>query len=225
MRTSFFLLALSFSQVTYAADPCEAAKGWREAVCSFAKTNLQHSAWGFEHGKRDYLLASKLAQEDKRSVDDDVLFAAAMLHDMGAFAPYEIEGVDHAVRSAQVLETVLVPAGFEKSKLENVKKAVLTHSYYATEPPQTNEAIVLHDADTLDFLGHIGAARIFSVVGREKSFPDLLSAFKLLKHFEATLSSKIVGGEFSQELATTRTMQLTMTLKALEGASFGLRNL
>ena len=70
-------------------NPCEKVAGWREALCTFSKTHLVHFAWGYEHGIRDYLLSMKLAQEDGLKVDEEVLFAAGLLHDMGGFPPYE----------------------------------------------------------------------------------------------------------------------------------------
>lgn len=42
-----------------------------------------------EHSERDYCLAEGFAHDDGLEVHADVLFAAAMLHDMAAFAPYD----------------------------------------------------------------------------------------------------------------------------------------
>ncbi|MEZ4750471.1 MAG: hypothetical protein R3B54_07530 [Bdellovibrionota bacterium] len=78
---SFGVLAQSKRE----ADPCVVAKEWRLEVCRFAEANLKHSAWGFEHGKQDYLLAKDLAAADGHAIDDDTLFAASLLHDMGLF--------------------------------------------------------------------------------------------------------------------------------------------
>ncbi len=58
--------------------PAIAARAdWRAAVRQFAEANLQHPAWGASHSLRDYELAKELAAEDRVTLDDDVLFAAA----------------------------------------------------------------------------------------------------------------------------------------------------
>jgi len=48
---------------------------WKTTVFQFAKSNLQHSAWGLAHSERDFQLACTLATEEKLMVDTDVLFA------------------------------------------------------------------------------------------------------------------------------------------------------
>lgn len=209
---------LSFSKNN--DNPCETATGWREAVCIFAKKNLVHFAWGYEHGIRDYLLSVKLAQEDAAKVDDDVLFAAGLLHDIGGFPPYEKEGVDHAVRSAEVIEPVLRAAGFPMEKTDAVKKAILTHSYYHPTPPETPEAVALHDADVLDFLGAISIARILSVAGKEKGIADPKAAIKLLAKFQADLPSKLYGGAFTRNLGKKRADELKHFLQLINDETF-----
>lgn len=155
---------------------------WKQYVVDFARDNLHHSAWGFAHAERDYLLARELATKENLPVDDDVLFAASFLHDMGGFPGYSAPGVDHAVRSAQIVgDTVLQPAGFPARKIEAVANAILHHSYYDHALPATNEGKVLHDADTLDFLGAISVARIVSLTEREAFAPDLSGAVHLLQ--------------------------------------------
>lgn len=72
--------------------------GWREVVRQFAAQHFRNPAWGYSHSVRDYKLAKDLAEADHVTFDDDVLFAAAYLHDIAAFAPWdrEKEGIDHA---------------------------------------------------------------------------------------------------------------------------------
>lgn len=215
---SFVISGSSFGVV----NPCENVTGWREALCSFAKTHLVHFAWGYEHGIRDYLLSMKLAQEDGLKVDEEVLFAAGLLHDLGGFPPYEKEGIDHALRSTQVIDPVLKAAGFPMEKSDAVKKAILTHSYYDPTPPQTPEAIALHDADTLDFLGVISVARLLSVAGKEKGIMDPRAALKLLAKFQSDLTSKLYGGSYTKELGKKRAAELKSFLQLITEETFSL---
>lgn len=77
---------------------------WRSAVYAHAREKLLHSAWGWRHSERDFLLARQIARDEGLAIDEDVLFAAAFLHDSGAIPPFAKDGVDHAVRSAELAE-------------------------------------------------------------------------------------------------------------------------
>lgn len=222
MRAIFVLgMAISLS-ASAAVNPCETKESWRQKVCDFAKKNLVHFAWGYEHGIRDYQLSMQIAKEEGINVDEEVLFAAGMLHDMGGFPPYETEGVDHALRSTQVVSTILEPAGFPMNKLEEVKKAILTHSYYEAKTPETPEAILLHDADTLDFMGAVGVARILSIAGKEKGIDDPKSSMKILTSFSKTLFSRLYGGAYTKKLGEARAQELDAFVKGIDSQTFGL---
>src|SRR5262249_43883109 len=129
---SVFLIFAALSALAFGADdpliPLDTP--WKKAVASFADAKLQHSAWGVAHGQRNYLLSLELAEEEGLTVDKDVLFAAAYLHDMGGLPAFEKAGVDHAVRSAELCEGVLAQAGFPMEKLAAVKGVILAHTYY-----------------------------------------------------------------------------------------------
>ena len=177
------------------------------------------------HSERDFLLSLDLAAHAGLTVDPDVLFAAAFLHDMGGFPEFEKHGVDHAARSAEICDQVLIPADFPKSKIEAVREANATHSYYCKEKPQTPEAIVLHDADTLDFLGAIGVARILSLTGREAFAPNLEGAIKLLEKLRAAAPESIYSGDYAHGLAQERTQEMDAFLAALKRESADSRHL
>jgi len=153
---------------------------WRANIRAFAEAHLQHTAWGPAHARRDYETTLALARAEGVTVDDDALYAAAYLHDMGGIPPYAIPGVDHGDRSAQLADSVLRQAGFPMAKAALVKEIIDHHQYY--RPPDTLAvAILFRDADILDFLGAIDVARILSVTTREKFAPDLPSAVEVIR--------------------------------------------
>ena len=153
---------------------------WRDSVRAFAEANLQHTAWGPAHARRDYEMTRTLARAEGITVDDDALYAAAYLHDMGGLPPYAKQGVDHGDRSAQLVDSVLRGTGFPMEKIELVKEIVDHHQYY--RPPDTLAvAILFRDADILDFLGAIDIARIISLTKREALAPDLPSAIEVIR--------------------------------------------
>ena len=145
---------------------------WRRAVYEQANTHFQHPSWGVRHSERNYVLGMALAQADGLVVDPDVLFAAAFLHDWGGIEPFNVAGVDHAVRSVQLAEPFLAEAGFPMEKFPAVRAAILGHMY--DKEPEGPEAIVLHDADALDFLGALGAARLLAATGTRADYDQAL---------------------------------------------------
>jgi uncharacterized protein len=155
------------AKVTAAGIPLSAP--WRAKVYGHAREKLLHPVWGWRHSERDFLLARQVAREQGLAVDEDVLFAAAFLHDSGAIPPFARDGVDHAVRSAELAEPLLRGAGFPMAKFPAVKAAIIGHMF-DKEAGDRPEAIALHDADALDFLGATGIARRLSVTG---SAPDM----------------------------------------------------
>ena len=187
------------------------------AVHDFVRSNLQHSAWGLAHAERDFLLAQTLARSEKLAIDEDVLFAAAFLHDVSVFPPYPKEGVDHTERSAQVAGDILRPMGFPMDKLAKVQEAMRSHMFYS-KVGESPEAIVLHDADTLDFLGNIGIARILSLTTRHKWAPDMPGAISTLKKFRHDLPDKLIT-KSAQRLGVKRVMEMDEFLRRIKAQS------
>ena len=167
------------------------AADWHESVRQFAEQHFKHPAWGYSHSVRDYQLARQLASEDGASLDDDVLYAAAYLHDMAAFAPYEKPDVDHADEAARIVDTVLAGSGFPMAKIEAVRGAIRTHMF--DRDPVGPEAIYLHDADALDWLGAIGVARIFGLVDPNGGNPDGPAAVKMLEDNLAQVPPRVLS--------------------------------
>ncbi|MCX6116861.1 MAG: HD domain-containing protein [Proteobacteria bacterium] len=208
------------TEIPAPTNPCLDAKEWRRPMCAFVQTNLQHFAWGYEHSLRNYTLAKQIAFSAKLPFDDDVLFAASMLHDIGGFPAYEKPGVDHAVRSTEVIDPILADVGFPMEKSDAVKIAILTHSYYNADAPKTAEAILLHDADSLDFLGNVAVMRIFSIVGHEASIPTVKKAMGLLESLFLQAPKRIFSGFYASELAKSRALEMRQFLDRLKDETF-----
>jgi uncharacterized protein len=175
--------------------PVVAAEGaageWHETVRQFAAQHFKNPAWGYSHSARDYQLARRLATEDGVSLDDDVLYAAAYLHDMAAFPPYEKPDIDHADEAARIVDTVLAGTGFPMAKIEAVRGAIRTHMF--DRNPVGPEATYLHDADALDWLGAIGVARIFGLVDPSGGEPNGPAAVKMLEDNLAQVPPRVLS--------------------------------
>ena len=178
MRSFKLLLAvLALTSVPAFAD--SPPVDWREKVRAFNIEHCKHPAWGTSHSERDYRLAKAMAATDKAALDDDVLFAAAYLHDIAGFKPYEKPDLDHSDVGADLAGGILAPTGFPMDKLPRVQAAIREHMYYRT--PSNPESLYLHDADALDWLGAIGAARIMALADPNGGQPDGPAVLPMLK--------------------------------------------
>lgn len=217
-RAAMLALLMALATTVAGAEPSPIAQGgdWRAAVRSFAEARLKHPAWGASHSLRDYQLARALAAEDRVVLDDDVLYAAAYLHDVAAFAPWQKHGVDHADEAAQIVAGLLEGTGFPVSKIDAVRGAIRTHMF--PRDPVGPEALYLHDADALDWLGAIGVARIFGLVDPNGGQPDGPAAVKMLQDYLAKVPARI-RSPAGQARSKPRVRELQRYLRELAGES------
>ena len=207
---------------TALAAPAVTAGDWHETVRQFAAQHFKNPAWGYSHSARDYELARRLAAEDGVTCDDDVLYAAAYLHDMAAFAPYEKPDVDHADEAARIVDTVLAGTGFPMAKVDAVRGAIRTHMF--DRDPTGPEAIYLHDADALDWLGAIGAARIFGLVDPNGGDPNGPAAVKMIEDNLAHVPPRVLSKAGRARVAD-RVEELRHFLQLLRAESEDLKDL
>lgn len=129
----------------------EEARGW------YQDADPVHD---FDHVLRVYRLAERIAQSE--GADLQIVRAAALLHDSRGSAP-GMEGearAEHHIASAEFAGQVLQDKGWQSEKIEAVQHCIRAHRFRGKEDaPETLEAKVLFDADKLDVLGAIGAAR------------------------------------------------------------------
>ncbi len=216
-------VALVFPAASHAATPpAVTATGipldapWKATIYALARSKFKHPAWGWQHSERNYDLALRLAHGDHLTVDTDVLFAACFLHDMAAFPPYAKSGVEHGDRAAQVSGSVLSAAGFPMEKLAAVQAAERGHMYYRN-PGTRPEAIVLHDADSLDFLGSIGAARMIALTGEDAA--DFRAAVTTLRGFLHDIPPRLIT-KTAREIGLQRSAELQRILDQLNTETF-----
>lgn len=210
-----FVSSLGLAQQTDSGIPLDAE--WKQTVYEFVQENQRHTAWGLEHSERDYLLAKELAEQEGLQLDMDILFAAAFLHDMGAFQPFSDRGSDHSQVAADSMAEVLEPAGFPMEKLSLVQGAALGHMYYSPVPDEPH-AQVLHDADTLNFLGVIGITRIISLTTREDLAQDLPAAVSTLDNMRQQLPGTLIL-DTSKEMGELRADEMNAFINSLRAQS------
>lgn len=208
------LLAVTPPSQTATGIPLDAP--WKVTIYDLARSKFHHPAWGWQHSERNYRVALELAEGDALKVNTDVLFAAAFLHDMAAFMPCPDKKLEHGECAAQQSGAILRAAGFPMEKFPAVQAAERGHMYYS-DPGKQPEAIVLHDADSLDFLGEIGAARMISLTG--ESAESFAPAVKALRTFVKDIPPRLIT-KTAQRIGARRAAELARYLDDLEAETF-----
>jgi uncharacterized protein len=147
----------------------------------------------FGHQPRLYALAQRVGRG--HAYDDDVLFAAAWLHDIGVFIghrpedPEALARWDNVAYAIERAPSLLEEMGFPGQKVGAVVEAIRTHQPSAH--PATVEGIILRDADILEQLGAIGIMRTVCKIGRDTRFPAFTEAAESLRKALAVLPAQI----------------------------------
>jgi len=98
--------------------------------------------------------------------DAEVLLASAVLHDCVPVEKNSPLRAQASRLSAERASRILTSMGWDVQKVQAVAHAIEAHSFSAGIAPATLEAKILQDADRLDAIGMLGAARCFYVAGR-----------------------------------------------------------
>ena len=116
------------------------------------------------HILRVFKNAMRILAED--GGDGRILTAAVLLHDCVAVEKNSPLRHQASALAAAKASAILEGLGWNAEDTAAVAHAVTTHSFSANLPPQTLEAKILQDADRLDAIGMVGAARCFYIAGR-----------------------------------------------------------
>jgi HD superfamily phosphodiesterase len=149
--------------------------------------------------------------------DSHAVTLASYLHDWGAFPCYARKGVEHAIRSCQVVETEILP----RLDLAAAQKAVVLetielHDYRDMRPTKSNEALLLREADMLEFLGMIGMAREFA-----RGPKNVETCYKRILSRRAGIQGRLTIPR-AREIAKIRFERMEKCLQWLDEESFGI---
>jgi uncharacterized protein len=170
--------------------------------------------WAVAHARRLLELIKQIGAG--LSYDLRIMELAAHMHDWGAFPKYIQKGVEHAVRSRQVVSVEILPYLDLTPKQKIILlETIELHDYRDPRPPQSKEALLLREADMLEFLGMIGMAREFA-----RGPKNVDTCYKRI------LSRRYgIQGRFTipaaQEIAEVRLQQMEEALGWLLEESFG----
>jgi uncharacterized protein len=151
--------------------------------------------------------------------DDDVVYAAAWLHDLGVFVghrpedPEELARWDNVSYAMKRAPAVLLQSGFPTTKVAQVVEAIRTHQPH--QRPDSLEGAILRDADILEQLGAIGILRAVSKVGRDTRYARFSDVAPVLRRALSDFPAKLRIAR-ARELAAPRISVLVAFLDALE---------
>lgn len=167
--------------------------------------------WALNHSRRLLHLIEEIA--DDLSFDREIIWLAAHLHDWGAYPPWSQPGVDHALRSNEVAETFLNERGFPQETISRVLECIGFH--HMAGAGKSVEAVLLRDADALDFLGVTGILRDFSKQAR-----DLRKGYESICGRKDKVFNSITLPK-AQQIAAERKKRMDEFLELFEAETFG----
>ena len=152
----------------------------------------------FGHQPRLYALARQIAVG--HDYDDDVVYAAVWLHDLGVFIghrpedPEALARWDHVAYAIDRAPAILHQISFPPEKIPAVLEAMRTHQ--PSGDPASIEGVILRDADMLEQLGAVAILRTVSKVGRDTRYATFTDAVAALRR-----SLEILPGQLRLETA------------------------
>lgn len=195
---------------------------FRDAIADYIRAQCNPPE-KFSHQPRLYDLATQLAEN--QPFDDDVLYAAAWLHDLGVFFghrpedPASLASWDNVAYAAEQAPALLRQFGFPPQKIPAVVAAILTHQ--PSGKPTSFEGVLLRDADILEQLGAIGILRTVCKIGRDTRFVRFTDALRLLQHNADQLPAQLQLPS-ARRLAQSRLKTLQAFLDAAHTEAAGI---
>ncbi len=189
---------------------------FREALVAYIREQAK-PVDKFSHQPRLYALTREVGAG--QSYDDDVVFAAVWLHDLGVFIghrpeePAALAKWDCVAYAMKQTPGILKGLNFPAGKIPAVVEAIRTHQ--PQDNPTTVEGIILRDADILEQLGAVTVLRTVCKIGRDTRFHTFPDALRVLRKNAEALPGQIKLPT-ARKLAESRVIVLRQFLAAAE---------
>ena len=189
---------------------------WRQACAKYIEQEAK-PVEKYGHQPRLYALTQQIGAG--LTYDEDVVYAAAWLHDLGVFVGHRPEEPDALERWDMIayaegkLPGLLRAWGFPQDKIDAVLECIRTHQ--PQHDPLTIEATILRDADILEQLGAVGILRTVCKVGRDTRFSTFTQALVSLNKALDTLPG-LLRLPAARTLAVERVRVLKTFVEAAE---------
>lgn len=200
--------------------PIHQSPYWRSQLADYIRAEAK-PVDKYSHQPRLYGLACQLASHSEFAhiaIDDDILYAACWLHDLGVFIghrPDDPQALAHWDNLAYVLTKapgLLRGWGFPEEKIPAVLTSIAEHLPDAK--PSSPEAQLLHDADILEQLGAIGLLRAICKIGRDTRYATFADVIPVLERASALVEN--LGSQAARQAAEPRLALLRHFLTAVQ---------
>ena len=125
------------------------------------------------HSVRSYAWAVELARHDELAFDPEILYVAAVLHDIGLVPAYDLGG-EYAVDGGIAARALAREAGLAEARARAIEDVIALHNDEAMTPDAASEVVLLWDSTGVD----VGGDRLEDV--RPSLVPELLAAYPRL---------------------------------------------
>ena len=169
------------------------------------------------HVKRVLYLSKLIAEKENISYDEEILAFAAYFHDVAAYPFYKdrFSGTfDHVLESGKLIPEIIKEYGCTEAQIKIITEATEYHDKANTG--NHNETRLIRNADGVDYLGYMAAARDFT------KFPgDFGKALTTIKRRKEQFFP-IIDLPYAKELAAPRVEELEHFINRFEEECFGI---
>jgi hypothetical protein len=157
-----------------------AARSAFELAAAFHSPALLH------HCVRSFLWAAALAAQEGTEYDPELLYVAALLHDIGLTSPFQHPSKSFEEVGGQVAYVFGAGASWPAVRRDRVAEVVARHMGWAGEPADDREGHLLQRSTTVDVTG--GGVELIPAPLRAEvltRWPRLAFAQEFAAHFQA----------------------------------------
>jgi HD superfamily phosphodiesterase len=154
-------------------DETAAVRGAREVAQRYSSPAL------FNHSVRSYLWGASLGRSEGIEFDAELLYVAALLHDLGLVEAFDTHRTDFEEAGGDVGWVFAAGAGWPEERRTRVKEIVVRHMWDEVDPTSDPEGYLLHAATSLDISGR-----------RAEAWSDELKAEVLRAHPRLSLPAE-----------------------------------
>lgn len=178
---------------------------------SLSKVTLECGGeFGFYHSKRLIEIIDVIGRG--MNFNRDIIEFCAYTHDLGGYPKYMKENVDHAIRSREVVGEFIGQFGFSDEEKGIIIETILNH--HNPISLKSLEAVLLRDADAIDFLGFMGIARDIT-----RAPKDIQKGIKAIQAHREKLPG-ILTLDSSKKMAEERIKEMDVFLNKFLSESF-----
>lgn len=103
---------------------------------------------GMEHSLDVARIGYIIDMEEQLHIGKEIVYAAALLHDLGRCMEYE-KNISHHQAGAEIAEKILTDSGFGRKETEDICRAILEHKEPCGEDGAKDLSYLLYSADKL----------------------------------------------------------------------------